>query len=650
MNSSKKPLPAEGEIRRLFSRARQNGLVELIYTLVRVDGLQFGIKDPLIELRSTLSRRSSKKNLHSHYLALLSAEEPLALLENLLSCASGEPYRISPFRDLSNSRSSNLISRDIASYVRKKAKGSGHPKIAHLVDQAYPGHILTKYQSGKRPSVEKARAAFNRCRMFLRTLLEVYFSERLSYQDAPLLYKQHQFEVLELLINSDFGLYGFKMHFSNGNSALFERHKESVQGMNYMLTKGGNVKFMVGMLDELRHEWRIGEKRLYEVSLPGHYNKLGEWKPIIYPGDPSQLLAECEQLVEKPDVQGGLFYMMCTGHPVVEFVVRTKIELPQQFVSFGSHFHLWKCEDSDDLSGVHRNVCVYDGWVEVGDTSVEGVRRAIAHIAVGVNRLAFAYGASTKWRVKYTTTHSEPGLAKPTKNDLSVLDSLLRNFPGTEDALLLDAAIDWYNRGTSTDNVFTAFLCFYIALESIAIATARGRADFGLATSLPARTKGEKRAETVQCISEKYEELIEQDPVRFVREAYFDCVVGLKKRTLRVTELVFGENHPYIDLLFRKPTSGGLSLSDIRGDLAHGTITLLDSEHEELVRSRLSEMKAITKEFLTRIIFSLKPDESTPTWSGKSRMALTVSDPRTVLHTSDPMTEVDWRIRPEWCE
>src|SRR2546427_13263611 len=98
----------------------------------------------------------------------------------------------------------------------------------------------------------------------------------------------------------------------------------------------------------------------------------------------------------------------------------------------------------------------------------------IAMIGVAANRMAFAYGGAVDWRIKYRMVErsGSGSCATPSREDLHILDALLRNFPQTDDAIILDAAIDWYNRGRSSRNIFTAFLCYYIALESVSVAVA----------------------------------------------------------------------------------------------------------------------------------------------------------------------------------
>lgn len=378
------------------------------------------------------------------------------------------------------------------------------------------------------------------------------------------------------------------------------------------------------------------------------YNKPGEWKPIIYPGDKDSILKDVRRLSEDKEVQGVLFYMMCTGCRVIEFVVRATVELPEGGISFDDKFYLWKCPPLDNTSKLIQSICIYDGWLGLESTDPEEIRLAIAMIGVTVNRLAFAYNATANWRLKYTIASDIDPYATPSKEDVQFLDSIFRSFPRTDDAILLDAAIDWYNRGRSSRNIFTAYLCYYIAFESVAIAVADGKADLGL--NYLRESKKSRKQKLIDDIQLKHDSLYPKDPVRFIREAYFDCILSLKEKTYRVAELVFGPEHRFLTALFQK--RDGYSLNDIRGKLAHGGIKLFDKEDENLVRNRLQEIADISREFLTRIIFLLKPTNPLPSWSQLYRLSFTTADPRTTLVVSreDVIPNKDWRIRPEWCD
>lgn len=639
-------------LKELFTAAESNGGLQYIYILVRVEGVAFNVPDPLLQLRTALqglNLEQSDEEIFRRCCTLIELmEQPFSLIANLLNCVRKQPFNCFPFLHLRTGEFPHFT-RPTPLLMKKElikiATEAERPEITQLLNEVYPDEILGPDVS---LASEKIRGALEKLKAFLSSMLGIYFAERLKFRDEPRFYKLPRFEVLELLVNDEYGLYGFQIYFSNGSSATFKRYPDSTECVNVDLSVP--IGFWVGDLKALRHEWRVGEKRLYEVGLPGRYNKPGEWKPIIYPGDSSALERDARALSEDPEVQGVLFYMMCTGHRVIEFVARTTIELPVEgFTTFSNKLHLWKCANIEDISQSNVNVRIYDGWLDMESADPEYIRSGIATIAVALNRMAFAYGAAINWRIKYTTIIGSGSYATPSKEDLSLLDAMLRNFPKTEDAMILEAAIDWYNRGRTSRNIFNRFLCYYIALESISVAVADGEADFGLEYSRGG--KAERRQKRTDCVQEKYEALYSKNPIKFVQEAYFECIVGLKEKTRRVAEMVFGPGHEYLEILFKK-SDDGYSLSDIRSRLAHGGVTLLNRDDESLVRNRLHEIEEISKDFLTRIIFLLKPSDSLPSWSGRHAAYLSAADPRTTLVATKEsiLPTTDWRIRPEWCD
>lgn len=637
----------------LFQRAETNGETEYIHTLVRVEGIT-SRKDPLLELREKLSEDITgmdNQELVSHYCGIATNDEPLRLVANLLCCARKEPYDLSPFRHLNKGQFPNTQYATQSEKVQELtqwATNDSWVEFAQFIREAYPEEIVSSSGSNATPlSAKRVKDAFRSCGSFLTELLNKYFEEKLKFRDFQRFFKMPGFEVLELLVDTDAGLYGFKMHFSNGSSAEFARYSDRTSCTN--VVPGTPINFMVGDLNARKHEWRVGQKRLYEIGLPGRYNKTGEWKPIIYPRNADALVKEAMSLAEEDDVQGTLFYMFCTGHRGIEFVVRTSVELPEDYIRFGEKFHLWKCQPLGEGQRSANNSYIYDGWYELESTDVESIKSAIATIGVGVNRLAFAYGASATWRVKYRTVVDTEGYATPTKEDLSVLDSLLKIVhTSQQDAIVIESAIDWYNRGRSIRNVFARFLCYYISIESICLAVTAGHADLGL--SHRPKKKEERRQEQLDCITQKYSKTYAEDPIRFVNESYLECIYGITRKVRSVTELVFGSQHPYLDSLFQK--RDGHSLSSIRSSIAHGEFTLFDREHQALVKNQVSEMSRIAKAFLTRIMFKLTPGDPLPKWSGLHKASYLASDPRTAMYASDERVfpTTDWRIRAEWCE
>jgi len=634
----------------LFESAKEGSPIEYIYSLLRVHGIGIGIPDPLIDLQGAhLKSGLSEEEVADKMDSLVADIDPvLSILCNLATCSRGGHYNMEPFNDLRTGSFPNFTEPSAAQIISRTVdllRESNHAAIADRIDEALPVQQTAEgwmeLRSGTDP-VNKYCIA----RGFVLEFIEVYFEQRLEFKGVYPFYKLPGFEVMELRTDDDVGLYGFVVHFSNGNRATYQRLQSTSECTNVML--GHLLNFNVGDLSELRDEWRVGDKRLYEIGLLGRYNGDGEWKPIIYPGDADPIREEAQRFSSDPDIQGVLFYMLCTGHRCIEFVVRCKVDLPWDKVLLGKHFHLVKCAAVQDQP-VQPDYQVYDGWYDLEETDEESIRNALDQISFGVNLLAFSFEASVHWRVKYRTVEGTPGCATPTEEDLDLLDSALKGFPSGREAGILAMAIDWYNRGSSSSNVFTAFLCYYIAIESVAVEIMESDSAFGL--DLPKPDKSERRAARLECIQAKHAQLYDDDPARFVREAYFECIVGLKARTRKVVEAVFGEDHEAVRALF-DDEDDRMPLSEIRSDIAHGELSLLVREHEDSVRSRLAEIADISRAFLLRLTFNTDPEARPPTWSRKHQSSFSGHDPRSflVLNTDSILPTTDWRIRPEWCE
>jgi len=75
--------------------------------------------------------------------------------------------------------------------------------------------------------------------------------------EMPRYYKWPQDEVLELLADVDRKLNGFRVHFSNGNSARFARTAEGVDCTNVFIQGDGTVNLMAGPLYALESKWKV---------------------------------------------------------------------------------------------------------------------------------------------------------------------------------------------------------------------------------------------------------------------------------------------------------------------------------------------------------------------------------------------------------
>ncbi len=624
-------------LKKIFESAEKEGGLEYIFTLLRVEGITCHL-DPIIQLKASIDALDSTSlNNKDDYKVLAESREPFSLIFNLVNCATKKPYRFMPFLHLRKGKFPNFQEPRIPELLQETThflNSSGFSDLGAEIEKSY---------SSIDPSNPETMREIT---SFLSELCTIYFQERLKFSERPKLYKLPKFEVLELVSDVEFGLCGFSMYFSNGCYATFKRQHNRTEALNIMLDE--SVGFQVGCWDEMTKRWRVKDKYLYEIGLSGRYNKRGEWKPIEYQGKSEEIEKEIRNITGDPIVSGCLFYIMTTCYRVIEFVIRTNIKMPLDEFSFGDKFHLFKCPNIGKESDAERNYYIYDGWLELDSIDPDYIKNAVASIGVAVNRMAFAYNGKVKWRLKYHDKPIGEACAVPTEEDLHILDSMFRKFPISEDAIFLDAAIEWFNRGRSTQNNQVSFLCYYFSFDLLAIAIAEGDAKFNFEKQAVDKKDIEK--EKIKCIEEKLNTLYKTNPLEFVQSAYHDCVKSLRKKTQEVAELVFGKEHEYIKMLFMK--NDGYSLNSLRGAIAHGVSGLLNPEIEGIIEKRRYELAAIVKSFLTRIIFGLKPNENLPRWSGQHFASMQTNDPRGTHVVSDlrVIPNTDWRIRPEWIE
>jgi len=71
--------------------------------------------------------------------------------------------------------------------------------------------------------------------------------------------------------------------------------------------------------------------------------------------------------------------MFCTGHNVIEFVIKTLINLPDKKTELDSKIYLLQLE-SDNKLKEFSNEYIYDCWMELSDVSIDGIKNSIDEI------------------------------------------------------------------------------------------------------------------------------------------------------------------------------------------------------------------------------------------------------------------------------
>lgn len=387
------------------------------------------------------------------------------------------------------------------------------------------------------------------------------------------------------------------------------------------------------------------------ANLKPRYNKIGEWKPLIFMGDSEVLKKEIqEETKEENDkrIYGALFYIKATSCNSIEFIVKTHFKIPSDFQQIGSQFGKIQLHKLD-FSGYDNlaNIQIYDGTLELTEIDVDAIKNGLSFIDVTLHRLAFRLDTKVEWFIKYPHNNDDPdSIIDLTEEHVQLLGEYLTENLKGHDSIIFDMAISWYMNGNNSNNPFVSFLSYCIAMESLVDKFRNGKMEICAKYGV----KKPKKIETdlLNCIQIKHDQLYATDPKQFIEEAYFDCIGSIQKKLRQTIEIVFGIDHEHIKLFFDK--KGGYSLYDLRSKLAHGSFASLDSEHVELIKKRLPDIKHIAYQFILRLSTATLKNEKPKNINSSRSFSILFSSPKGtgVTNTLNMFPNKDWRIKPEW--
>lgn len=369
------------------------------------------------------------------------------------------------------------------------------------------------------------------------------------------------------------------------------------------------------------------------------YNNLGEWKPIVFSGNIDSIQEEIRKLSDNSIIQGTLFYARTTGFNCIEFVMKTKIDLPiKDIANIDDILHIYKCTSKQK----RENTVIYDCWMELSSLEPVFIETELQRIRLAVNRIGIAFRSPIIWCVKYNAMNSTPGKAMVSDEDLNYLNKILTADIDDDDLYLIEYAIDWYNQGLRATNIFTKYLCFYTSLETLITGIANGETQFHDGINKISRTQ------KIKCIEEKESSIREGSLLRFIQESYEECLISINRKFKSLLPEILGSNHWAIDRFF----DGDNSLSQIRHNIIHGEFSLYNPEHQQIVNENLYDMNNLSREVILTLLLNLSPQDEILDWGNMYTLSMSMADPRNTMVVSNlsMLPTTDWTIKPEWCD
>jgi len=281
----------------LWSDAFAKSPLDATYTLLRVSGLADAKWDPFEEtletfndynwhLKAESDELSPKSSWRIGLLMYCHAVEMSAVhtaLANLLRIHQGHPYHVTPLNFLGRTPKNKIFkffppsAKTKWKEISDMASKARLDDLVRIIDSIYndtvrnafshSDYIITdthfRWTEGGLPGQIPLEQVSN-----LITNSFNFFSTFTALNDRWLnmigksarYYKLPKHEVLELITDDRHKLNGFRVHFSNGNSAQFIRTDEGVDCSNLWFENDGSINFNIGMLNSCEEQWKIDGK------------------------------------------------------------------------------------------------------------------------------------------------------------------------------------------------------------------------------------------------------------------------------------------------------------------------------------------------------------------------------------------------------
>jgi len=365
-----------------------------------------------------------------------------------------------------------------------------------------------------------------------------------------------------------------------------------------------------------------------EVPL-GKYNKWCERRPLVCT-DEGKIFGADKYVFDTnlSHSEKATFYVHeLVGCEGLEFVVLSNAYVKQPVVLPGQ-IALVPCfsanlDNTDSvldkltLDMIHKARFVYDGWIPITDWQKASVRKALRMVDSALSVFALRASAWFSWEPKYSPMVRADIYYDFERGDVAELNRLTSviNGMGERDAVALLSSIGWLSQSIRLKEPAARFLFSILAIESLARYIEEGSAEESVFSNVRCEqlTKKQKKERRQACINDVMSELLDSDPETAVSTAYFDCVVGIKKRLQVHLTNVLPQEGEAVDLLFNAKIDGK-TLYELRNEIAHGKMDTLSEAQREEVLGRAWDVERISREYILEVLkkstgFHLSEDE-----------------------------------------
>jgi hypothetical protein len=350
---------------------------------------------------------------------------------------------------------------------------------------------------------------------------------------------------------------------------------------------------------------------------PGKYNKWCERRPLVC-ADEQRILHTDKYVLDTSltlSEKAAFYTHELVGCQGLEFVVFSSARINHS-VKLPGDIKLVPCFLAElqetgsliaklTLEMTHRACFIYDGWLPIGDWQKDSVRKAVRSIDSALSVFALRASAWFSWEPKYSPIMRGGIYYEFESEDVMQVNELSKFVSQMEepDARALLNSIGWLSQSVRSKEPAARFLFGILAIESLATYVEEESTEPSAFSQLwGERLSKQQRKEWRQaCIRDTIAQLLEKDPGKAVQAAYFDCIVGIRKRLEAHLMNVFrGETEP-IELLFKLKVDGK-TLYELRNEIAHGRMDALSEAQREAIFARAWDVERIAKQYILKVL------------------------------------------------
>ena len=352
-------------------------------------------------------------------------------------------------------------------------------------------------------------------------------------------------------------------------------------------------------------------------SIPGvvRYNKWREWKPIqstLNMEEHSKAMLAA-LAIRGNELEAAHNYTAHTGFDGIEFVVIGSYKDKAPFRKLAHGIVLVPCADvledqSNPTSMLGRTRFLYDGWLPLTNTSLDGLREGLRWIDETIAMLTYSLRSSATWFPKYIETCPKHGEYRSLQDS----DECLFADATTDFAMLPEAVRDavsraahWLQHGQQQRRSTDTFLSYWLAFESLILTLFDVGPEVGLVIEdeYEGMSKKARKSAKGRAILELIDPVEEKTASELVSRAYFDIVTGIGKRVRKTLPVVLGEGHQDVDWPYTAKL--GIEPTTLRSNLVHGGLSATELETRYDLVTMCSELELLTREIIHRTLHQL---------------------------------------------